>query len=95
MIDLEDLDDIAAEVADIMGNGNLDLSNLNFSVLQEFPDEAAPVKEEKTILVATPQLSAPTVTTKQSVPNTYKTCMIQRMGGYHPLKTRRLLWITR
>lgn len=72
MIDLEDLDDIAAEVADIMGNGNLDLSNLNFSVLQEFPDEAAPVKEEKTILVATPQLSAPTVTTKQSVPNTYK-----------------------
>ena len=68
MIDLEDLDDIAAEVADIMGNGNLDLSNLNFSVLQEFPDEAAPVKEEKTILVATPQLSAPTVTTKQSVP---------------------------
>ena len=34
--------------------------------------EAAPVKEEKTILVATPQLSAPTVTTKQSVPNTYK-----------------------
>lgn len=38
MIDLEDLDDIAAEVADIMGNGNLDLSNLNFSVLQEFPD---------------------------------------------------------
>lgn len=24
MIDLEDLDDIAAEVADIMGNGNLD-----------------------------------------------------------------------
>ena len=72
MIDLEDMDDIAAEVADIMGNGNLDLSNLNFSVLQEFPDEAAPVKEEKTILVATPQLSAPTVTTKQSVPNTYK-----------------------
>ena len=66
MIDLEDLDDIAAEVADIMGNGNLDLSNLNFSVLQEFPEE------EKTILVATPQLSAPTVTTKQSVPNTYK-----------------------
>ncbi|MFQ7087869.1 MAG: hypothetical protein ACLRTD_26070 [Bacteroides sp.] len=38
--------------------------------------------------MATPQLSAPTVTTKQSVPNTYKTCMIQRMGGYHPLKTR-------
>lgn len=76
MIDLEDLDDIAAEVADIMGNGNLDLSNLNFSVLQDFPDEAEinvpPVKEEKTILVATPQLSAPTVTTKQSVPNTYK-----------------------
>ena len=49
MIDLEDLDDIAAEVADIMGNGNLDLSNLNFSVLQEFPDEAAPVKEEKSV----------------------------------------------
>uniref|UniRef100_UPI001E46A2AE DEAD/DEAH box helicase family protein n=1 Tax=Alistipes senegalensis TaxID=1288121 RepID=UPI001E46A2AE len=76
MIDLEDMDDIAAEVADIMGNGNLDLSNLNFSVLQDFPDEAEinvpPVKEEKTILVATPQLSAPTVTTKQSVPNTYK-----------------------
>ena len=70
MIDLEDMDDIAAEVADIMGNGNLDLSNLNFSVLQDFPDEAEinvpPVKEEKTILVATPQLSAPTVTTKQS-----------------------------
>ena len=40
MIDLEDMDDIAAEVADIMGNGNLDLSNLNFSVLQDFPDEA-------------------------------------------------------
>ena len=39
MIDLEDMDDIAAEVADIMGNGNLDLSNLNFSVLQEFLDE--------------------------------------------------------
>ena len=76
MIDLEDMDDIAAEVADIMGNGNLDLSNLNFSVLQDFPDEAEinvpPVTEEKTILVATPQLSAPTVTTKQSVPNTYK-----------------------
>ena len=77
MIDLEDMDDIAAEVADIMGNGNLDLSNLNFSVLQEFPDEVeinvpAVKEEEKTILVATPQLSAPTVTTKQSVPNTYK-----------------------
>ena len=70
------MDDIAAEVADIMGNGNLDLSNSNFSVLQEFPDKAEinvpPVTEEKTILVATPQLSAPTVTTKQSVPNTYK-----------------------
>lgn len=54
MIDLEDMDDIAAEVADIMGNGNLDLSNLNFSVLQDFPDEAEinvpPVKEEKKIL---------------------------------------------
>ena len=36
MIDLEDLDDIAAEVADIMGNGNLDLSNLNFSVYRSF-----------------------------------------------------------
>lgn len=100
MIDLEDMDDIAAEVADIMGNGNLDLSNSNFSVLQEFPDKAEinvpPVTEEKTILVATPQLSAPTVTTKQSVPNTYKTCMIQRMGGYHyPLRIRRLLWIRR
>ena len=89
MIDLEDLDDIAAEVADIMGNGNLDLSNLNFSVLQEFPDEAAPVKEEKTILVATPQRPSSLFLIL------IKTCMIQRMGGYHPLKTRRLLWITR
>ena len=76
MIDLEDMDDIAAEVADIMGNGNLDLSNLNFSVLQDFPDEAEinvpPVKEEKKILATTPRFSVPTVTTKQSVPNTYK-----------------------
>ena len=74
MIDLEDMDDIAAEVADIMGNGNLDLSNLNFSVLQDFPDEAEinvpPVKEEKKILATTPRFSVPTVTTKQSVPNT-------------------------
>lgn len=36
MIDLEDLDDIAAEVADIMGNGNLDLSNLNFLFYRSF-----------------------------------------------------------
>lgn len=101
MIDLEDMDDIAAEVADIMGNENLDLSNLNFSVLQEFPDEAeinvpAVKEEEKTILVATPQLSAPTVTTKHLFLILIKTCMIQRMGGYHyPLKTRQLLWIRR
>lgn len=76
MFDTDEEESIAREVVDIMVNGNLDLSDLDFSSLQDFPEEpendAPSVSEDKKASEVIENTATPAVPYEQSVPNTYK-----------------------
>lgn len=76
MFDTDEEESIAREVVDIMVNGNLDLSDLDFSSLQDFPEEpendAPSVSEDKKASEVIENTATPVVPYEQSVPNTYK-----------------------
>lgn len=76
MFDTDEEESIAREVVDIMVNGNLDLSDLDFSSLQDFPEEpendAPSVFEDKKASEVIENTATPAVPYEQSVPNTYR-----------------------
>lgn len=76
MFDTDEEESIAREVVDIMVNGNLDLSDLDFSSLQDFPEEpendAPSVSEDKKASEVIENTATPAVPYEQSVPNTYR-----------------------
>lgn len=74
MFDLIDSEEDVQEVVDIMGKGNLDLSNVDISMLEDFVEEGD--TDISSVDDAFPEIAhqppIPTIACEQYVPNTYR-----------------------